>query len=314
MKDLISVIIPVYNVEKYVERCLDSVIAQTYKNIEIIVIDDGSVDSSVSIIKKFKDKRIKLIVKGYNSGQSDSRNIGLSLAKGKYIGFIDSDDYVDLNYFEKMHNAAKQNDAEIVMVGMCSDDGYNKIYDRIMDNVYVSFYDKLKTAKNGSTCNKLFKYDFIRKNKISFPTGLFWEDNVFILHAVYYAKKMATVSDVFYYYVKNQSSTTRSEANIKKRSDDSITVIKQMMDFAKAKQFSKLDIDLLVNFCFSNIVAKSDMKNRAYVKKLDSAIGIHGVLNKRRPKFPFWYKIIGLFLGRKKYKEFKNNWKKARYD
>ena len=101
MEDLVSIIVPVYNTEKYLSKCLDSIVNQTYKNLEIILINDGSTDNSKAICEDFakKDKRIQVINKE-NSGVSVSRNKGLSLAKGNYIAFIDADDYAELNYIE----------------------------------------------------------------------------------------------------------------------------------------------------------------------------------------------------------------------
>lgn len=106
MNDLISLIIPIYNVEKYLDKCIETIINQTYSNIEIILVDDGSTDASgeISDIWKEKDKRIKVIHKE-NGGLSSARNAGIDIAKGKYIGFIDSDDYIDLEMIEIMRES-----------------------------------------------------------------------------------------------------------------------------------------------------------------------------------------------------------------
>lgn len=109
----VSVIVPVYNVEKYLEKCLETLISQTLKDIEIICINDGSKDSSLNILKKYalNDERIKIIDK-HNEGLSAARNDGLNAATGEYIGYVDSDDWVDLNFYEKLYNAAKKYNAE----------------------------------------------------------------------------------------------------------------------------------------------------------------------------------------------------------
>lgn len=111
---LISIIIPVYNVQNYLRECIDSVIAQTYKNLEIILVDDGSPDKSGEICDEYskKDARIKVIHKE-NGGLSDARNVALDIAKGEYIGFIDSDDYVEKDMFETLHTLAVEHNAEI---------------------------------------------------------------------------------------------------------------------------------------------------------------------------------------------------------
>ena len=108
----ISVIIPVYNCEKFIEKCLQSLVNQTLTDIEIILVNDGSTDNSQKIIEKFSDTRIKLINKK-NGGQSSARNVGLDVANGEYIGFIDSDDWVDSDFFEKLYNTAKKYNADI---------------------------------------------------------------------------------------------------------------------------------------------------------------------------------------------------------
>lgn len=111
---LISIIIPVYNVERYLRECIDSIIAQTYKNLEIILVDDGSSDKSGEICDEYskKDSRIKVIYKK-NGGLSDARNVALDIAKGDYIGFIDSDDYIEKDMFQILYNLAEEYNAEI---------------------------------------------------------------------------------------------------------------------------------------------------------------------------------------------------------
>ena len=116
MNPQISVIVPIYNVEKYLAKCIDSIINQTLTNIEIILVNDGSTDNSRKIIDKYdkKDSRIKVIHKK-NGGQGSARNAGLDIAKGEYIGFVDSDDWIDSNMYENLYNAAISNNADIVV-------------------------------------------------------------------------------------------------------------------------------------------------------------------------------------------------------
>ena len=138
IKDCISVIVPIYNVEEYLGRCIESIINQTYQNIEIILVDDGSTDNSLSICKEYaiKDRRINIIHKE-NAGVSSARNIGLKKSKGEFVTFVDSDDYVKLTCFEKMIRGIKNNDVDMVVVGWedeggnpgwISDTSYKKIY------------------------------------------------------------------------------------------------------------------------------------------------------------------------------------------
>ena len=121
--DLISIIIPIYNVEKYMEKCLNSVVNQTYNNIEIILIDDGSKDKSREICDNYakKDNRIKVVHKE-NNGVSSARNTGIDMSKGKYITFIDSDDYIDTDYIETLYKLCTRNDADIAICGVKDED------------------------------------------------------------------------------------------------------------------------------------------------------------------------------------------------
>ena len=116
---LVSVIVPIHNSEKYLRACLDSLINQSLKEIEIICINDGSTDKSELILDEYKskDKRI-IVINQNNSGQSSARNKGIKIAQGEYIGFVDSDDFIDLNYYEKLYNYAHYNDAEIAVSGI----------------------------------------------------------------------------------------------------------------------------------------------------------------------------------------------------
>ena len=115
----VSIIVPVYNVEKYLKRCLDSLVNQTLKDIEIICVNDGSTDGSLAILNEYvrNDDRI-VVINQENSGQSVARNRGIDVAKGEYLGFVDSDDWVSEDYFERLHNSAIQNNAEIAVGGI----------------------------------------------------------------------------------------------------------------------------------------------------------------------------------------------------
>ena len=145
----ISVIIPVYNVEEYLERCLNSVVNQTFKDLEIICVNDGSTDSSGEILQKFarKDARIK-IIKRPNGGLSAARNTGLEVMSGEYFAFLDSDDWIDLNFYEKLYEKAKEFDADIAMADFIRK-GKNKHKIRLNLNeekLYTTIENKIKAA------------------------------------------------------------------------------------------------------------------------------------------------------------------------
>ena len=147
-KELISIIVPIYNVEKYLNKCVESILKQTYDNLEIILVDDGSLDNCGNICDEYakKDSRI-IVLHKTNGGLSDARNKGINIAKGKYIGFVDSDDYIDNDMFEILYNLCKNNNADISMIS------YKEIENEIIIN------------ENSNYTNKVFKYNNIEAIK-----------------------------------------------------------------------------------------------------------------------------------------------------
>lgn len=215
MKDKISVIVPVYNVEKYLEECLDSLINQTYNNIEIILINDGSTDNSLKICKKYKkiDSRIILINKK-NEGVSSARNVGLRKATGKYIMFVDSDDYLELEAVELLSEYVYRDTLVIF--------GFNRVYkNRVIkmldDNLLIKSKNEMERSMflnnniGGYIANKVFNKNIIDKYNIYFNEKLsFCEDLVFILEYIKYCKKYKYVNKSFYNYRMRISSVSNS--------------------------------------------------------------------------------------------------------
>lgn len=192
----ISVIIPVYNVEKYIGQCLESVVGQSLPEIEIICVDDKCTDNSMETVRKFarKDKRIKILTHSKNKGLSAARNTGLKESSAPYVMFLDSDDWYDADMCAKMLNAMESSKADIAVCGIkvvyeaCeeykeSDDRYYRI--NFSGKQEVSDEILLNTAV--SACNKIYRKDFLDKFDISFPDGLKYEDvyfyNVYMCHA-----------------------------------------------------------------------------------------------------------------------------------
>lgn len=200
---LISVIIPVYNAEKYLERCLDSILAQTYTNLELILVDDGSTDTTLSICKRYEslDLRIKVLT-GPNGGSSVARNKGLDIAKGDYIIHIDADDWTEPQMFELMLKKAVTEDADIVACNICTDDGNG--------NVAPQCFNYLKETKSNlygvhayqcSVWNKLVKRSLYEENSIRFIPGVtMWEDVVVTTRLRYYSHRTLIIPDILYHY------------------------------------------------------------------------------------------------------------------
>ena len=215
IEELISIIVPVYKVEEYIDRCVTSIVNQTYSNIEIILIDDGSPDNCPNICDLWacKDMRIKVIHKN-NGGVSDARNIGLKIATGKYICFVDSDDFVSENMCEIMFDALKTQNADIVCCNMCIyKDG---IIQHIKHNesILVTAEQAMKEVLTGgnitpSVTGKLFKRESL--NEVMFPVGEIYEDIAVMpvifskCNSIYYLKKE------LYYYRYNSNGITKSK-------------------------------------------------------------------------------------------------------
>ena len=212
---LLSVIIPVYNIEKYLSECINSVINQTYKNIEIICVNDGSTDSSPQILKNFKniDKRIVLIEKA-NAGLASARNTGIEYANGDYIAFLDSDDWLELDFYEKLIKRLEQDNSDIAI-----GETYYIFPDRIAKNDWVNRYN-FKSNKNfiesviekqniiyACACwNKVYKSELIKKNNLIFPDGLFIEDVPFTFQTTIYAKRISLVRGAILNYRRTNES------------------------------------------------------------------------------------------------------------
>lgn len=210
MNKKISVIVAVYNTEKYVERCLNSLLNQTYQNLEIIVVEDDSTDNSKEVLKKYShNDKVKLIYNKKNSGLSYSRNVGLENATGSYIGYIDSDDYVDLDYYEKLMQSIIDSKAEIAIcdIKVVDEDTNTEVISRCCNNDEFTVYNVVDNGLAASACNKLFKKELISKYK--FAEGKVNEDIAVVIPTIVNAK-MITYAKTYYYYVQRGGSIQNS--------------------------------------------------------------------------------------------------------
>lgn len=230
---LISIIVPVYNSEKYIRRCIESLLKQEYSNIEIIIINDGSSDNSLLVAEEYlpKDNRIR-IINQKNSGVSKARNIGIDNVTGEYICFVDSDDYVEHNYISNFY-IGLQNDVDLVFQGL-NEIHLDKSVRRIIpDQGYYQYAEVLngiadinKHRMFGYVCNKLYKTSIIRKNNLKFPEDInLSEDRIFALKYLKFVNNMQVVSLSGYNYELQESGLTlknRSYKEIKKAADTNL--------------------------------------------------------------------------------------------
>ncbi len=226
MENLISIIIPVYNGEKYLSKCIDSILSQTYQNLEIILVDDGSIDSSPKICDEYskKDNRIKVIHKK-NGGVSSARNIGIAESTGDYIGFVDSDDYIELNMYENLFKALKDNNTEISMCGYNELEN-NKITKSIIPNQNTISGEELlkdifEELFRPVVWNKLFKrcLFFNGSNQICFPENVtFGEDALMIVSILNATDNISIVHKALYNYNIFNNSLSHNLTDEKKLS------------------------------------------------------------------------------------------------
>lgn len=216
----VSVIVPVYNSEKYIETCVNSLLQQTHDDLEIILVDDCSKDYSYNIMRtmqKENPRKVKLIKNSENKGAGASRNAGLEQAEGKYISFIDSDDYLDLNALEKMHDSLEETSTDMARIGRkivykghdVSFMGRNIAVENnriIIPSKEVEYL----TEETPAVTNKMFRKDLVEERR--FPENLKWEDYPYCIPALYQASGVVTVPDVEYYYRMNSAGTTVGDA------------------------------------------------------------------------------------------------------
>lgn len=241
----ISVIVPVYNVEKYLNKCIDSILLQKFSNYELLLIDDGSTDNSSEICKTFalQDHRVKYFRKK-NGGLSDARNFGIERAIAKYIVFIDSDDYIDVDYLLSLYTAIINNAADVAICGFrVVDDKYD-----LIDNVSVSDFEKRKKIISGKDLlRNVFKrkgYAFVvawnkiynRKlfDTVKFEKGRLYEDEYINFKLFWNVKKIALVNRQNYNYVQRDGSIKNSKIS-KKKIIDIFEVYQRRMEFYKLK-------------------------------------------------------------------------------
>jgi len=210
----VSVIVPVYNGEKWLDRCLRSLVNQTLKEIQIICVNDCSTDNSLVILQQYakKDKRVVIKNLKKNGGEGIARNNGLKLAKGEYIAFVDQDDYVDLNFYEKLHKQTKNGKIDIVK-------GMAKIKSYGIENIYAQ-NPKIVTNKfyfYGGWWTAIYKNSFLRKNKIKLREEIILGgDIIFLVKAVVNANKVINVDNVFYHWIRRKNSSDSEILNLKK--------------------------------------------------------------------------------------------------
>ncbi|WPK76452.1 glycosyltransferase family 2 protein [Eubacterium callanderi] len=272
---LISIIVPVYKVEKYIEKCIETIREQTFKNLEIILVDDGSPDRCPEVCDYYaqKDSRIKVIHKK-NGGLSEARNSGLEIMTGEYVAFIDSDDYIDSNYIFDLYKTINEEEADIVSCNYYQlDENYHKLkYRKKIINSQKKIFDNIDAIKDVLltnsindviTCNKLYKSDLFFRYSIRFPVGKIHEDNFTTYKLFYYAKKIVYIEKPLYYYRRHNDSITANYFSLKRL--DMLEAASETKEFIKKyipNLLSCADANYMVSEIMILNLLVSDKKNK----------------------------------------------------
>lgn len=273
----LSIIVPVYGVEKYIDKCLNSLVKQSLKEIEIIVVNDGTKDNSQKIIDKYVKKypdKIKSYIKE-NGGQGSARNYGLKKTTGEYIGYVDSDDFVEKDMYKKLYNKAKENNYDIVVCGNynVSEDYQNKNIDAFINN-YNTDLENIFFGKM-AVWNKIYKRDILIKNKLEFKEKVWYEDLAFTLKAIMNSNTFAFIDEPLYDYLIREGSTMNN-SNVQRNLEilDAFNdILSYIQHNKKEEYFSKIEFLAIDHIYISAIVrvlkAKADDKvKRETINKL----------------------------------------------
>lgn len=264
---LVSIIIPVYNVERYLEKCLRSIMSQNYKNLEIIVVNDGSPDHSEEVILRLaeKDSRIKYIKKE-NGGLSSARNAGIEASTGYYICFVDSDDWVDTNFVGSLIDDMESNNSDVAICNMTyvfADDGIKKRTPCIKSSKVVSNAEALKDLFNGKKFkfhaqNKIYKTSLFRDTGIRYPLGKIYEDVFTTYKLIYRANKVSYINKNLFYYLQNRPGSIL-HTRFNKNRFDIYKALDEIQDF-----ISKEKIDIRAEFQHLVVINVISLANYIY--------------------------------------------------
>ena len=245
----ISVIVPIYNSEAYLNKCIDSLINQTKKDIEIILVNDGSTDASDKIIKSYKDKRIKYY-KNKNNGIGYSRNFGIDKSNSKYIMFLDSDDYLDIHACEELYKKIEKDKSDVVV----SD--FIKSHNGTDEIIKINDFKKTNLNKNSnilldinlSPWNKIYSSKLIKDNNIRFPEDIKYEDVLFVLECLDKANNISKLNKALNYYIVRDNSETKT---YDKKVFDILEVVKRFRSYFNnrySETIDKLTVKILTNY------------------------------------------------------------------
>lgn len=288
----ISVLIPVYNGQETIKKTINSVLEQTFSDFELILVNDGSNDDTETIIKDFKDKRIRYFYKE-NKGIADTRNFALSKAEGKYIAFIDADDWMEKTALELLIKKARETQAEIVV---CD---YRYVYENGTTHDMHSTDFKITSVANHKSLlvevmpqpwNKLVKKEVFDNSKLSFPTGLVFEDLCFYSCLMPSIKSIVKLNEVLINYYQVGTSIMASAKKIRKTTYDFDTVIARIDQHYKEHYDSVYQKELEGLFALNARELIDGIFKNKVSENTEKILVIHSILNTINKNYPAWYK------------------------
>lgn len=279
----VSVIVPVYNVEKYITKCLNSLINQTLDDLEIIVVNDGSKDGSEEIIKEFKKSHKNIIyVKKENGGLSSARNFGLLYATGEYIAFLDSDDYVDRTLYQKMYEKAKATNSDYVEC-----DFYWMYPDHQKHDIGYRYKDKKEMFAKARVVawNKLIKRGLITDNKLQFPEGLYYEDIEFFYKLLPHINKFAFVEEPLIYYVQRENSIVNKQDH---RTKQIFIILDNVINYYKENGIYE-EYEKEIEYTYTRLLLCSSLKRMMHIgDETTKELALKETWQNLNSKFPKW--------------------------
>lgn len=281
----VSVIVPVYNVELYLRKCLDSLVNQTLKDIEIILVNDGTKDNSADIMQEYAQKYSNIrIFEKPNGGLSDARNFGMKYATGEYIGFVDSDDYVETNMYGLMYNSAVENDSDMVECNFFHD--YPDSQDIEIGEKYNDIQHMIMLGRS-VVWNKIYRREWLQKNDITFTKGTNNEDVEFYGKLIVHLNKISYVDEPLVHYVQRDSSLNH-EASL--RMLQILGVLQRIIQYYKDNNYYSVYEKELEFLCARIILCSSFLRLTRISNRKDRRYALDKSWKMLVEEFPQWKK------------------------
>lgn len=274
----VSVITPIYKTEQYLDKCLTALVNQTLQDIEFVWVDNGASDECRKIIAEYAGKRphIKVVHLPQNKGYGGAMNAGLEAAGGDYIGFCDSDDWVDTDYFEKLYTAASQNNADMAFTEYLLEYPDKQKKSEHITNLQIaeSISEKVNVLKDGAIWDKIFKRSLLNDNNIRFPehSKSYFEDNLLLFPAAMYANKIVLINTTNYHYWQRETSVVHDVQHYDEMRCYCVDVIGNLLDFTAQQNCTAAEKKDVVNFIDRSFPVINIFKKRKLYNKLIAGI------------------------------------------